>query len=333
MLRSPTMAPRVLIVLFVFAFAASLETHAVEPASDRHRIRDLKITILSSQMAESLVGLGEWGFAALVEADGYKLLFDTGSYPETVLRNATGLGLDLSQVEDVVLSHNHGDHTGGLLALRRALMERNPKALGRAYAAPAIFAPRRNNPPGWMPMAEMRRQYEDLGGEFVLVSEPREVMPGLWLTGPVPRPHQESSMIPLVRIEVEVDGEWQVDTMPEDMPLVAVTTDGVFLLTGCGHSGLVNSVLYASELTGQPVTGAVGGFHLFLYSDEELRWTAEQLRSAGVLTLSGAHCTGIESTMKLRNLLGASADQVYVSGVGSVFRSANGGRRPAEARF
>lgn len=325
------MAPPVLIAFFLLA--ASLEMPAIERAPDQRQIRDLKITILSSQVAESLVGVGEWGFSALVEADERKLLFDTGAYPETVLRNAAELGIDLSQVEDVVLSHNHGDHTGGLLALRRALMEKNPKALGRAYAAPAIFAPRRNNPPDWMTMAELRRQYEALGGEFVLISEPREVMPGLWLTGPVPRPHQERSMFPLVRIEVEVDGEWQVDTMPEDMPLVAVTADGVFLLTGCGHSGLVNNVLYASELTGRPVKGAIGGFHLFLYSDEELRWTAEQLQSAGLKTLSGAHCTGIESTMKLRHHLGASADQVYVSGVGSVFRSANGGRRPAEARF
>jgi 7,8-dihydropterin-6-yl-methyl-4-(beta-D-ribofuranosyl)aminobenzene 5'-phosphate synthase len=324
------MAMRILLVLLLGVASLPAQEGA---KSEPYRIRDLQITILSSQVAESPAGVGEWGFAALVEADGRKLLFDTGAWPETVLRNATALGIDLSGVEDVVLSHNHGDHTGGLLALRRALMEKHPRALRRAYAAPAILAPRRNSPPIWMPMAEMRRQYEALGGELVLISEPREVMPGLWLTGPVPRPHKESAMLALSRVEVELDRQWQLDTMPEDMPLVAVTTNGVFVLTGCGHSGLVNNVLYAQKLTGGKVTGAVGGFHMFLYSDEELRWTAEQLKSAGVEVLSGAHCTGIESAMKLRRMMGAAADEVYVSGVGAVFSSANGGRRPPQARF
>jgi metal-dependent hydrolase (beta-lactamase superfamily II) len=71
-------------------------------------------------------------------------------------------------------------------------------------------------------------------------------------------------------------------------------------------------VLYA--LTGRRVTGAIGGFRLFLYTDDELRWTAEQLESAGLDVLAGAHCTGIESTIRLRSLLDATPDRVYVTG-------------------
>lgn len=313
--------------------AASVAAAGADGQAGRYQIHDLEITILSSQVSESVSGLGEWGFAALVEADGRKLLFDTGARPDTVLRNARTLGIDLSDVEDVVLSHNHQDHTGGLIAMRRALMEANPRALSRAYVAPAIFATRRNEPPSWTSMAEKRRQFEALGGEFVLIEAPRELMPGLWLAGPPPRQHEESSMALLSKIEVEVDGAWQLDTVPEDMPLVAVTTDGVFLLTGCGHSGLVNNVLFAQKLTGARVKGAIGGFHLFLYSDDELRWTAEELKRAGVEVLSAAHCTGIESAMLLRSLMGAARDQVYVSGVGAVFSSAGGGKRPPQARF
>lgn len=313
--------------------AAPVAAEDADGQAGRYQIRNLEITILSSQVSESVLGVGEWGFAALVEADGRKLLFDTGAWPETVLWNARTLGIDLSDVEDVVLSHNHQDHTGGLIALRRALMATNPKALRRAYAAPAIFAPRRNEPPSWTSMAEKRRQYEALGGEFVLIAEPREVMPGLWLTGRPPRQHKESSMVLLSKVEVELDGAWQVDGVPEDMPLVAVTADGIFVLTGCGHSGLVNNVLFAQTLTGGKVTGAIGGFHLFLYSDDELQWTAEQLKRAGVEVLSAAHCTGIESAMKLRSMMGAAPDQVYVTGVGAVFTSGNGGKRPPQARF
>jgi 7,8-dihydropterin-6-yl-methyl-4-(beta-D-ribofuranosyl)aminobenzene 5'-phosphate synthase len=95
-----------------------------------HRVKSLKITILSTMLAEE--GMGEWGFSALVEADGRRILFDTGLRPETVLQNARHLGIDLSGVTDVVLSHHHGDHTGGLLTLRRELA-----ALGRRRAVVA----------------------------------------------------------------------------------------------------------------------------------------------------------------------------------------------------
>ena len=73
-------------------------------------------------------GVGEWGFAALIEADGHSVLFDTGARPGTVLKNAEELGIDLSAVDTVVLSHNHWDHTGGLVTLRRELKAQNASA-------------------------------------------------------------------------------------------------------------------------------------------------------------------------------------------------------------
>jgi 7,8-dihydropterin-6-yl-methyl-4-(beta-D-ribofuranosyl)aminobenzene 5'-phosphate synthase len=86
-------------------------------------------------------GVGEWGFAALVEADGRRLLFDTGARPGTVLANFREPGVDLAGVTDVALSHHHGDHTGGLLAPRRELVGTNPEALSRAYSGPASSCP------------------------------------------------------------------------------------------------------------------------------------------------------------------------------------------------
>src|ERR1700741_4966202 len=77
-------------------------------------VHQLKITVLSTMLADH-DGVGEWGFAALVEADGRRLLFDTGARPDTVLINAAALHIDLSSIQDVVLSHNHADHTGGLV--------------------------------------------------------------------------------------------------------------------------------------------------------------------------------------------------------------------------
>ena len=91
-----------------------------EPAADGQTgktVKSLRIYSMSTAVAGSqgMKGLGEWGFAALVEADGRSFLFDTGLYPDTVARNADELGVNLAGVTDVVLSHNHNDHTGGLL--------------------------------------------------------------------------------------------------------------------------------------------------------------------------------------------------------------------------
>ncbi len=86
-------------------------------------------------MLTSDQGIGEWGFAAVVEADGHRILFDTGARPDTVLNNAKELGVDLSNITEVVLSHNHSDHTGGLMTLRRALAAKNPAALSQAYVS------------------------------------------------------------------------------------------------------------------------------------------------------------------------------------------------------
>lgn len=75
------------------------------------QIGDLKITILSTMLVSTQAGTGEWGFSALVQADGHQVLVDTGAAPDTVLKNAKTLGVDLSGVRDVILTHNHDDHT------------------------------------------------------------------------------------------------------------------------------------------------------------------------------------------------------------------------------
>jgi len=87
-------------------------------------------------------GIGEWGFSALVEADGRRILFDTGARPDTVLKNAWEMGVDLANVTELILSHSHADHTGGFIALRRELAKSNPAALSRTHVGKGIFLSR-----------------------------------------------------------------------------------------------------------------------------------------------------------------------------------------------
>src|SRR5258706_13404122 len=103
----------------------------------------VKVTVLSTMLVgDGQKGVGEWGFAALLEVDGKRVLVDTGARPETVLKNAEELKIDLASVTDVVLTHGHDDHTGGLVTLRRELRKRQPTALGRAHVGKEFFAMR-----------------------------------------------------------------------------------------------------------------------------------------------------------------------------------------------
>ena len=95
------------------------------------QVDDFKITILSTMLSD--FHLGEWGFSALVEVDGERILFDTGSRAHTVIQNAEELKIDLNNIENVYLSHNHKDHTGGLISLRY------PSSFSKAHVGRGYF--------------------------------------------------------------------------------------------------------------------------------------------------------------------------------------------------
>ncbi|MEO8029164.1 MAG: MBL fold metallo-hydrolase, partial [Bryobacteraceae bacterium] len=160
--------------------AALLACAATVSAQKPGIAKNVEIRVLSTMLASA--GIGEWGFAAVVDVDGHRILFDTGARPETALQNARELKIDLASATDVILSHNHTDHTGGLLALRRDAMKRNPAALSKAHAGKGILLDR---PSGWM--ARLKAEYEGTGGRIVEHEKPVEILPGVWLTGPVPR--------------------------------------------------------------------------------------------------------------------------------------------------
>lgn len=301
--------------------SAVLTPHALAqslPSSfgpDSHpQVGALKITILSTMLADD--GIGEWGFAALVEADGHKILFDTGARPNTVLENARELKVDLGGVQDVILSHFHDDHTTGLMTLRREFSKSNPAAFSRVHVAQGIFLERRGRMTN--PMIPVKREFEAAGGVFIVHDKPEEIFPGIWLTGPVPRAYPEKNFPP--GIEVNAGPAWVEDTVPDDQSLVFNTSHGLVLLSGCGHSGIINTLQYARGfLRSAPIDAAIGGFHLFAATDQQLAWTASKLREYQTQRILGAHCTGIESVYRLRELLGLSRQTCVVGTIGAVY--------------
>jgi len=260
--------------------------------------------------------IGEWGFSALVVVDGHRILFDTGARPDTVLINARALKVDLSNVPDVILTHNHADHTGGLMTLKRSV---GANALTTAHAGQGIFLNRGNDR-----IEKLRSDFQAAGGKFVIHDAPAELFPGVWLTGPVPRKYPERNWSGTGTIQMP-DGSKQEDNIPEDMSLVIDTDRGLVVISGCGHAGVINTLEYArAKVRTAPVHAAIGGFHLFALDDEKLQWTAGRLREFGVQNFLGAHCTGIEATYRIRELAGLTRKTAAVAAVGAEFKLGEG---------
>jgi 7,8-dihydropterin-6-yl-methyl-4-(beta-D-ribofuranosyl)aminobenzene 5'-phosphate synthase len=299
----------------VLSLAAVAQAQLATPPT---RVHALKIQILSTMLADE--GLGEWGFGAIVEVDGHRILFDTGARPTTVLQNARELKVDLTQVPEVVLSHNHSDHTGGLLTLRKDVAGQAPGALARVHVGRGLFwsRPRKDGAEEANLPLKTRADYAAAGITFVEHDGPQQILPGVWLTGPVPRVHPERNWSDTGKVRTP-EGLVE-DTIPEDQSLVFDTDQGLVILAGCGHAGIVNTVEYARKVVrAAPIAAIVGGLHLYALDDERLNWTADQLKANGLGSLLGAHCTGIEAVYRIRQRAGLDRKTAVVGAVGSSF--------------
>lgn len=288
------------------------------------QVKQLKVTVLSTMLAEG-DELGEWGFAALVEVDGHRILFDTGAKTDVVLKNVETLKLDLSDTPDVILSHWHSDHIGGFLTLRRALMAKSPTALGRTHVGAGMFDSRVGMPPRieLNPMLRFKPEYEATGGSFVVHEKPVQLKPGVWLTGSVPRQHPEKNWSG--RTQVKTATGTVEDTVRDDMALVIDTAEGLVIITGCGHAGVINIIEHARTFARPArVHALIGGIHLFNASESSLAWTTGKLREFGLDHFIGAHCTGIETVYRFRADLGLPRQQCVVGAVGASFELGKG---------
>ena len=282
------------------------------------QIHSLKVTLLSTMLVGSTTGMGEWGFSALVEADGHRILLDTGAHPDTVLQNAHDLNIDLSDVKEVVLTHNHWDHVSGLMNLRKEMMKKNPSALSVVYVARGIFYSRPAPQGEDNQMIALKKEYEATGGKFIEHEEAAEIFPGAWLTGPVPRKYPEHNWSSTGKVQTPAG--LVEDNIPEDQSLVLNTPEGLVVITGCGHAGIINILTFArGEFPNEPVEAVIGGLHLFQATDEQLDWTADKMKDFKVANLIGAHCTGIEAVYRIRERLALPRESAVVGSVGSSF--------------
>lgn len=298
--------------------AAAQGNTGADAANHGAQVHTLKVTLLSTMLVADMKGLGEWGFSALVEADGHRVLLDTGAHPDTVLQNARDLNVDLSGVKEVILTHYHWDHVSGLMSLRKELMKKDPAAMSVVHVARGIFYSRPGQQGEANTMIAVKKEYEATGGKFIEHDEASEIFPGWWLTGPVPRKYPEHNWSSTGKVQTPAG--LVEDTIPDDQSLVLNTPKGLVVITGCGHAGIINILTFSREqFPNEPVEAVIGGLHLFPATDEQLNWTADKLKDFKVANLLGAHCTGIEAVYRIRERLGLPRSSAVVGSVGSSF--------------
>ena len=276
------------------------------------KIKDFKITILSTMLSD--FHTGEWGFSAMIEVDGERILFDAGSRENTVVQNAKELSINLDNIDNIFLSHNHKDHTGGLITLKKEY----PNSFKKAHVGEGIFYSRPNAEGDDNYILSNKNTLENLGIKFISHKNPTELIPGLWTTGQVPRKYDEKNWSGVSKM-IDSKGNIVEDIIPEDQSLFFDTENGIVLISGCGHAGLANTLDYVQKIIpGRPIYKIIGGFHLLKLNNDKLEWTAKKMREAGVNYFVGAHCTGLNSTYSIRNFLGLTSERALVGSVGTV---------------
>ncbi len=262
-----------------------------------------KITVLCENTVARPGLVGEHGFAAYVETPAGMLLFDTGQ-GMALAANSIALKKDLSRVSQVVLSHGHYDHTGGLLAFLGMHgpcdIVAHPDVLSERYwAMPGNDAQK----PVSIGMPWHEAYLTSRGANFRWVEDFSELMPGVFVTGVVPRTTEFETGDP--RMRVRKDGSWVPDPFLDDYSLALKTDRGLVVVLGCAHAGLINILDHVIRRTGENRIHAIlGGTHLGFYPEEHLDETLRVLQKYEVELLAVSHCTGQAAAARLAGELG-----------------------------
>lgn len=255
---------------------------------------EVRITTLSENTA-NYGYLAEWGLSILVEVDGARILMDTGLSFSAVY-NAQLIGIDLSAIDLIVLSHGHADHTGGLREVLKIKGEVEVIAHPDIWAAKHVQRNKEGVQYNGIPF--LREELESHGARFNLVREPIHITKNVMTTGEIPMfsGYEEIEN----NLFVKEAGTLHPDPLADDLALIIDTDFGLVVILGCAHRGVVNTLRYAQNLTGKElVYAAIGGTHLFRASEERLEKTIADIREIGIQRLGVSHCTGFRASARL----------------------------------
>jgi len=254
---------------------------------------ELTVTTLSENTAFAIPRgvMGEWGLSVLVEMDDRKILLDTGQNVSAV-NNGDILGIDWAKIDSIVLSHGHYDHTGGLRQVLGRINKQvdiiaHPDAWDAKYAGSLA-----DNYLIYIGIPFRREQLESQGAVFKLTSEPVWLSDSIVSSGEIPMTTDFEPIDPGMYVKKE--SGFEPDPLKDDQALFIKTDQGLVVILGCAHRGIINTLRHAQKVTGMDLIHTViGGTHLFRASEVQLESTIAELKSLGVQRLGVSHCTGM----------------------------------------
>jgi 7,8-dihydropterin-6-yl-methyl-4-(beta-D-ribofuranosyl)aminobenzene 5'-phosphate synthase len=265
-----------------------------------------EITVLYDAFGKPSAMKKDWGYAALIEYRGKRILFDTGNNAEIFANNVKAKRVDLTTLDFVVVSHRHGDHTSGL----NQLLSVNPDVTIYApqenfgvfgAALPGNFYKRNEALPADTryfdgdPPETLRFGSAWPEANFTWVTKDTEIAPGFHL--------------------IVLPGSWGVDLEVKEIALAIETPDGIVLIVGCGHPKIEAIVKAAKAALNKPIHLVIGGLHLLPASDKEIRRIATALRDTwNVRFVAPGHCTGEPGFAILKE---GFSDRYIYAGLGS----------------
>lgn len=278
----------------------------------------VRATVLCENSVHGNMGaLAEHGWSVWLETPAGTFLYDTGQ-ERAFLVNAGHFRVPLGEAEGILISHHHTDHTGGLLNGVQAVCRASGRESVPVYAHPDLFKDSFVESNGKLRFAGLpytRTLLETSGAAFQLTTQWREIGPGVWMTGEVPRRTSYEFGDQSLKHRGP-DGAIVTDPIRDDQTVVVDTPEGLFVVLGCSHAGLINILTYISEQTGKDRFHTImGGTHLGPVSEEQVAGTIAALHEFDIARIGVSHCTGPTVAARLAREFG---ERFFYCNVGAV---------------
>lgn len=255
----------------------------------------LQFTILSENTVKMNDLLAEWGLSIFIKTEKIKILYDCGK-SITAAHNAQRIGINLNEIDVILLSHSHYDHTGGLLEI----LSRINKEQIDIIVHPQIWAERYNRSQGekdkFMGILFRSQQIDNYGAKFRYTTKPLKITRNILTSGEIPMITNFECFDTNIKRLMKKDNKFIPDYILDEQAIFIQTKEGLIVLTACAHRGIINTLYHAQNITGEKrIYAVIGGIHLLHSSIERIEKTIELFKKLNIQRLYLGHCTGLNA--------------------------------------